>query len=212
MAGMINGILNQIGQGSQWIGNNLRIELTDAIGQVKLGGQLLPGVFQSMSIMGKIKMDKIEIPGQSGESKQPLGFEDADLSLSLLLTNDDWSNPYMKLAELTAIFQASDSQAKPYIYTIVSQLTSIWNIKEIIFDELKITDTNKNDTIAVELHFTEYKPVVVKKEDSAVIQTTPDTSAAAATGWADFKKSEAAGSAATTKVVASPAIDDDEVA
>lgn len=142
----------------------MRLVITNELGNVKLGDKLLPGIYEGCEIRGAVKMDDIDVPGQSGKSTQPKGFEDATISLRIRLQNDENSSPYDKAKILVDIFQKTDGNAKPFIYRIVNHLTDIWKIKEVIFKELVISDANYSDSLRADIQLRQYKPVMVKKE------------------------------------------------
>jgi hypothetical protein len=177
--------------------------ITNDFGLIKLGNKLVPGIYQSMSVNGSIKVDKVEIEGQSGSSKQPLGYNEPDITLSLKLPTDEESDCYDKVEELAGIFQKTDANAKPYIYNVVNKLTAAWGINEVIFDSLKTKDSNKDNAIIAELHFIEYKPVLVEKESRANLSGSQSTDEEA------FAESNEGNS--SNNLPESPAVDDDEV-
>ncbi|MCR4443479.1 MAG: hypothetical protein NUV48_15200 [Peptococcaceae bacterium] len=181
----------------------MRQVITNDFGQVKVGGVILPGNIQSMEIEGGVRTDEMEVPGTSGTSKQPQGFKDALINLTLQLPTDDTSTCYEKLKTIVGILQKLDKNAKPYIYQIVNKHTAIWNIKEVIFETLRSTEDNKNDTITAELAFKEWRPVVVKSEARILTEDIlePDDFGAETETIEDF---------VTRKLAQTPAIDDDE--
>lgn len=141
--------------------------ITDDIGQVKLGGMLLPGVFEGLEVSGGVRVDESDVAGQSGTSKQPAGFDDTEFSLKLRLLTDDDSTCYDKLRILTSLFKRVDSSAKPFIYQIVNHHLAQWDVSEVIFKGIRSSEDNQDDTIHAELQFTEFRPVVVKAESLA---------------------------------------------
>lgn len=151
----------------------MRQIITDDFGQMKLDSKLLPGTFEAMEITGDIVIDEVEVPGQSGKAKQAMGFGDAVISLKLRLPTDDESTAYEKLEQLNAIFQAVDAQAKPYVYRIVNKHTAARKVNQVIFKTLRSSEDNRSDLIKAELEFTEYRPIVVKKEAMAPPETPP---------------------------------------
>ncbi|MDI3547882.1 MAG: hypothetical protein PWR10_1534 [Halanaerobiales bacterium] len=177
--------------------------ITDDFGKIKLGDHELPGIYESMRITGSIKIDKVDIPGSSAGGKQPLGYNEPEIVLSLKLTTDNETDCYEKTKTLTNIFQNTDENAKPYIYTIINKHTEAWNISEVIFDYLKTFDTNKDNTIMAELHFQEYKPIIVEKESRAQLDNSnqPESSGFVETDQ-DINND--------SNLPDSPAMDDDE--
>lgn len=201
----------------------MRKDITNEAGAIKLGDTLLPGVFTSIEVDGKLRIDEKEVPGQSGKSKQPLGFEDAKISLKLRLITDEETDCYDKAAVLVNLFQTVDKQAKPYVYRIVNRLLELWHITEVLFEDIKIRDNKGSDTLQADLSFTEYKPALVAVEAKAEVTATADFAAGLpdvltdGTGidLSEFEVMETdvfssdGGDLRSLKEVDSPAIDDD---
>lgn len=175
--------------------------ITNDHGLIKLDDKIIPGVYQSMTVNNSIKIDEVDIKGASGTSKQPQGYNDAKITLTLKLQTDKQTDCYEKAEKLVAIFQNTDSNAKPYIYNVINRLTTAWGIDEVIFDDLKTKDSNKDNTILAELHFIEYKPVVVEKESRAKLSDSQENSEVA---FADNQSTNN-----QTSTPESPAVDDD---
>lgn len=143
----------------------MREIITDDVGEIKLGKVVIPGIFKSMDISGAVRVDEENVLGRSGKSRQPLGFEDAIINLTLDLPTNDLGTCYDRLAVVVELFQKVDSHAKPYIYRIVNKITSIWGIKDVVFSDLRMSDYNsRKDTLEISLTFKEYRPTLVKKE------------------------------------------------
>ena len=152
----------------------MRQVITDDFGQIKVGDTLLPGTLQKIEVEGSVRIDDMKVPGSSGSSKQPQGFEDALIYIELLLSTDDINTCYDKLQTLVGIFKKVDKYAKPYIYRIVNKQTQVWGIKEVVFKNCRTSEDNLNDTIKATLEFKEYKPVLVKMEEiSSVFDEVP---------------------------------------
>lgn len=147
----------------------MRAVVTDDVGQVKLGGLLLPGVFQSIEVVGALRIDQPQVEGQSSSPKQILGYDDATITLRLLLLTDDDSTAYDKLKVMAGLFKSVDKAAKPYVYRLVNKHCAAWGITDVIFKGAQSSDDNQRDTVQMQLDFCEYKPVVVKQE--AIVNT-----------------------------------------
>lgn len=145
----------------------MRQVITDDIGQVKVGDVILPGVMESLEVEGRLRVDEIEVPGRSGRSKQPQGFEDAVVTLRLRLLTDDESTCYDKCARIVKLFQSTDRYARPFVCRLVNRHTALWGIREVLFKELRTAEDNRDDTVRVEIVFEEYRPVVVRAEEAA---------------------------------------------
>lgn len=144
----------------------LRIDAPEGV--VKLGEVTIPGVYQSLEITGAVKLDEVSRSGRSGKSKLPVGWEDMGARLGLrLLTEQDETYPSAALATIAELFQKADSAAKPVVYTIVHPACAAVRLREVLFSTLRIADDNQDDTVDVELEFTEFKPVALGREGRA---------------------------------------------
>ena len=145
-----------------------RVMLTAEHGSVKLGDQIIPGVYQGMSVSGEIRIKEEEAPGKSGKYKQALGWEDCAISLTLKLPNDYESTPYEKLKKLVALFRKADKGAKPEVYQITNPVIDAWGIKKVVFKSLRVDDPPDVDYIRGTLEFEEWESPMVQIEARAV--------------------------------------------
>lgn len=53
-------------------------------GIISLGGEEVPGILRSLSVNGQVRFDEQKVDGASGKKKTPVGYEDCDISISLL--------------------------------------------------------------------------------------------------------------------------------
>lgn len=161
------------------------------LGAVKEGGEpdianvlfSFPVPHQQMAIKQAAKIDSVKIPGRSGKVKQAVGYEDTEISINLVLVDDeDKSGAVIKSAleqfrELQAAFRdrsepvgevgvdvSSISYAVPTIFSIQSPLTDACDIKTVLFKSLTITDTAGESTLYAQLAFTEFEPIVRQVE------------------------------------------------
>ena len=146
----------------------MRIEITDASGQIKLNDSFIPGIFQKLSLDNEVKYDQKSVSGSSGTKKQAVGFEDATVSVTYLLQNDEQSTPYQKLQELVALFRSMDKSAKPQIYNIVNEHTAAFGIDRVLFKGIRTKEDKRKDYITATLDFIEWESPVVKIEERAV--------------------------------------------
>lgn len=143
-----------------------------------------PVPHQQMSVKQGIKVDEVDVPGRSGNVKQPVGYEDTDVSINLVLVDEedrggnvtrsaltqfgefqsafrDRSDPITDDAKLKASF------AVPRIYSIQSRLTDACGIRTVLFKSLDVNDTEGNTDLSVSLVFTEFEPVARQVESRA---------------------------------------------
>ena len=137
--------------------------LTFADGIIRLGGEALPGLLQSLTIDGKVRYDEQKVDGQSGKSKTPQGWEDQTVKATLVLQTDDESDCYEKLARLAPFFRKPDARANPQIYALANRHSQTRGIRRVIFDKLESTESNAADTIKATLGFTEHRPSSSRK-------------------------------------------------
>ncbi|MGE5606890.1 MAG: hypothetical protein ACM3YE_14535 [Bacteroidota bacterium] len=182
----------------------MREIFTNDLGEIKIGETILPGIYQSMEISGKLRFDESQMQGKSGTSKQPLGYEDAVINVSLILTTDDNFTCYDRLKVIIAVFYKVNKTGKPYVYKIVNHLTSVWGIREVLFTDIRVRDDNKKDYLVIDIVFQEYLPTIVKRELKAVPPGDLDP-------YTDFTKIEETSATLSTKAdIESPAKDDDQ--
>lgn len=172
---------------------------TDAIGQVKLGGKLLPGVFESLEINGDIQIDEVEVKGRSGKVKQVKGYNDSTLQLSIVLDTDEKTDCYNKLETVQSLFRKTDSQAKPVVYSIVNLHANKRKINKVLFTGLKSKETNTSNTLIVALSFVEYETIQIAAEKRVKKPTTATTATVDSAKKIDKK---------IVKSIQSPATDD----
>lgn len=152
-------------------------QVTFADGIVRLGGEELPGLLQSLRVDGKVKYDKQKIDGASGDNKTPQGWEDQTVVVSLVLVTDDESDCYEKLDAITPYFRKADGAANPEIYTITNRHLKTRGIRQVVFDRFESNENNATDEIRVTLGFTEHNPPIVRTEENAAKTPTPGEAA-----------------------------------
>ncbi len=127
-----------------------------------LGGVVLPVPPASMRIRQALKIDEIEIKGRSGKVKQPVGYEDAEISIELELCDREEGDAVVetareRLEQLQKLFRSS-KEALPQPLEIVSVLTEACGIRRVLFKELEVHD-NELDFISATLQLTEFESV-----------------------------------------------------
>ena len=142
-----------------------RWSITDEFGNVRLGDFDLPGVFSSMEISQDVEIEEKEVKGRSGKAKQIIGYSDAIINFSIVLTSDSEATSYDKLKNLQKIFGKTDSSAKPEVMRIINVHCESRGIEKVIFKSLR-TSESSGDTIEAFLEFVEYLPVIAVKKES----------------------------------------------
>lgn len=161
-------------------------------GAVKLGGDLLPGVFIDQMINGAVRFDQSEKDAQSGKRKVPMGFEDADIQITMDLLCDESGDCYSKLVKINKIFRA-DNNANPKVYEVVNRHCNARGINNVLFSGLASFESDSDDVITVTLSFVEHMPPVAKREtqQAAANKATPPVKAQPAVSASIVKDSAA---------------------
>jgi hypothetical protein len=147
--------------------------LTFADGVIRLGGEALPGILQTLTVDGKVRYDEQKVDGTSGKSKTPQGWEDQTVKATLVLLTDDESDCYEKLAALAPYFRKPDDKANPQIYALANRHSQTRGIRQVVFDQFSSSESSANDTIRVTLGFTEHRPPIVRQEAAQAKTPTP---------------------------------------
>jgi hypothetical protein len=136
----------------------LRIDSKE--GQVKIGNppELLPGILSSITINGDLSIDNASIEGRSGSSKQVHGWNDAAVSISLILIGDTKTSRFDSLAVIVSHFK-KDEDGTPVVYTFHHPMAKAWNIRQLLFSSLNTTEDNKLNQIIATLEFVEHDPI-----------------------------------------------------
>lgn len=141
------------------------LRITEDIGQVKLGDTILPGIYQALEVTREVRFAEQSVPGASGASRQPLGYEDARITLDLVLAPmGNGTSPRQQLQVLAALHQAQDGKGRPRVHTIAHPLLAAWGIRQVVFTSLRAHDDSYNDLIACTLELKEHVPRTTKKE------------------------------------------------
>jgi len=133
--------------------------------EVKLGPLLLPVPPKAMQIKQSMKIDEIEIPGRSGKIKQAIGYEDAEITLSLEIPAT-YQNGFIKetaperFKAIQTLFRSS-KDAKPNAVEILSTLTESCNISQVLIKSVEIADSAL-DMVTVSLTLSEYESIEVQ--------------------------------------------------
>ncbi|WP_220084721.1 LysM peptidoglycan-binding domain-containing protein [Paenibacillus dendritiformis] len=131
--------------------------------QIKVGGVLLPGVYESMEITGDVRTDEEELKG--GKKVVNHSYNPTSIRLNMKLLNDEDGTAEDKLAKIHKVFRSSAAQKKPQTYTFVSGHAKARNVGTVMLIRLRSQDSNMNDMIDVSLEFqaTEATTVSVQK-------------------------------------------------
>lgn len=147
--------------------------LTFEHGEIRLDNELVPGILQNLRVCGKVRFDEQKVDGGSGKKKTPQGWEDCDISFSLILTNDEDVSCYDKLQELNGLFNTPDDKANPKVLAVTNRHLLARGIRQVVFSRFDSTETDRTDEIMATLGFAEHNPPIVRTEQAQAKSPTP---------------------------------------
>jgi hypothetical protein len=181
---------------------------------VKVGGVILPGLFKSIEIKSDAQIDEQTVEGSTAKPKQATGYEDAKITVELVLEDSPKETKEQKLTKIQNLFRAS-GQAKPIVHDIVNTHTAIRGIKKVLFKSLSTKEQNtKTSEITASMEFWEYVPTTItatkassssKKKSSS--KSSSATSGLSASYQSYLKNDRGKAPKAASKTASSPAKD-----
>ena len=154
--------------------------LTFEHGEVRLDNELVPGILQNLRVSGKVRFDEQKVDGGSGKKKTPQGWEDCEIAVSLILTNDEDSSCYDKLQKLSEMFNAPDDKANPKVMAVTNRHLLARGVRRVVFSRFDTTEADSTDEIMASLGFAEHNPPSVRTEQAQAKSPTPQELAEAA--------------------------------
>jgi hypothetical protein len=148
------------------------------IGIVGEAAYVLPGFLESIEVSDSLLEDSVELEAKGGSIKVIHGWKDCDVAITLTLIDIpliDMANyrvtpdksRYDCLAEIAGWFK-NMKDGKPCIYTIHHPHVAAWGAREFIFNNLKSSQSRKQQTITCTLEFDEYNSTTGKSQDRQI--------------------------------------------
>lgn len=128
---------------------------------VKVNGVVLPGLIKKIEVKGAAKIDEQEVEGSATKPKQATGYEDAKITVELILDDTPTRTKYQALEIILAIFR-KPGQTVPQPIPIVCEDTAVHSIDKVLFKGISHVAESKKEQLAVSLEFWEYIPQTVK--------------------------------------------------
>lgn len=157
-------------------------------GTVKVNGVVLPGVVKSIEVKESAKVDEQEVEGSATKPKQATGYEDAKITIELIIDDTTEQGKYTKLEAIRSAFRAP-GQSVPQAISIVNEDTAAHGIDKVIFKSLSHKYESKKGTLDVTLEFWEYV--------TSTIKTTTSTASSKKTASTSAQKKKNKGKTAT---------------
>lgn len=144
----------------------------------------LPGILESLTVSGKLLFENVEVEGRSGSVKIAHGWEDSTVAIELLLIDDTErkKSRFDCLKDITSIFKRVLDDGKPSVYVLHHKAIEAWQVREVLFSDLKSVEKRGRQQITVSLSFVEYDPLVAtmqkrqsggKKNEQAAAPASP---------------------------------------
>jgi len=128
---------------------------------VKVNGVVLPGLVKSIEVKESAKIDEQEVEGSATKPKQATGYEDAKITVELVLDDTPARTKYQALEVIRAIFR-KPGQTVPQPIPIVSEDTAKHGVDKVLFKGFSHKAEAKKEQITVSLEFWEYVPQTIK--------------------------------------------------
>ena len=149
--------------------------------EVKLGELVLSVPPRQMKIKQTLKIDEIEIPGRSGKVKQPVGYEDSEITIELEIPHQEIGLQVVKTAEeryqeIQSLFRPSPDTIQSPV-PIVSTLTEACGIEQVLIKDVDVRDDPEYDYIVCTLTLTEFDSIANQLLEQAQAQKQAEEAA-----------------------------------
>lgn len=146
---------------------------------IKVGGVILPGLIRSIEIKDDALVEEQEVKGKSTKVKQASGYEDAKITIELILEDGPSLTKNQKLDKIQNLFKKA-GQSKPAVHEIINEHITARRIKKVIFKSLSTKEENKKQQLVVNLEFWSYGAMTITaskgstKKTSSTAQLDPE--------------------------------------
>lgn len=152
---------------------------------VKVNGVVLPGLVKSIEVKESAQIDEQEVEGSATKPKQAVGYEDAKITVELILDDTLTKTKYEALETVRAIFR-KPGQTVPQPIPIVSEDTAKHGIDKVLFKGFSHKAEAKKEQITVSLEFWEYVPQTIKAAKASSSGSSSSGGSAASGLTADY--------------------------
>lgn len=176
---------------------------------VKVGGILLPGVMQSLDIKDDALVEEQAVEGSSVKAKQAQGYDDAKITIELLLIDGPASTAQQKLNIIQNLFKRA-GQEKPIVHEIVNEHTAARRVNKVIFKSLGTKEDSQKKQLTASLEFWAYDTMTITATKTASSDSTvSSTSEYLDPAYQSYLKSSVNTASKTDNT---PAVDDEDTA
>ncbi len=138
---------------------------------VKVGGVVLPGLFKSIEVKADAQVEEQQVEGKTAKPKQAIGYEDAKITLELVLDDGPKQTKLEKLAVIQNLFK-KPGQQKPIVHEFVHSHTAVRGVTKVIFKSLSTKEQSKKSELTVSIEFWEYIPMKITAKKSGAKKGT----------------------------------------
>lgn len=129
-------------------------------GSIKVGGTVLPGTIKSMEVTGGAKIEEQEVEGSSTKPKQATGYEDAKVTLEIVVDDTGDEAAIDKVRRIEAVFRPP-GQTVPQPLEIVDAHLAARGVSRVLVKGLVSKEEAKRGYYTVTLTLWEYVPLVI---------------------------------------------------
>ena len=131
--------------------------------EVMIGDLILSVPPRQMTIKQTLKIDEIAIPGRSGKVKQPVGYEDSQITIELEISHEEIGLQVVKTAqdrykEIQTLFRPGPDTIQAPV-PIVSSLTEACGIEQVLIKDIDLRDDPEYDYLVCTLTLTEFDSI-----------------------------------------------------
>ena len=132
---------------------------------IKLGGLTLPGLVKKVEIKASAAIDEVEVEGSAVKPKQPVGYEDAKVTIELLVDATTSETALQKITRINTLYKATGQTVPQPLLLVCSEAAAI-GLTTVLFKDFDFSKTNKSDQYAAKLTLWEYIPMVITATSS----------------------------------------------
>jgi len=145
-------------------------------GLIKLNGVILPGLVKNIEVTETAQIDEQEVDGSAAKPKQAVGYEDAKISIELIIDDTEEKTKYENLSAIRTLFR-QPTQSVPQPIPIICEDTTTHGIDKVLFKSLSHKAENKKEQLTVTIELYEYIPCTITVTKSASKSSSKSSSA-----------------------------------
>ena len=139
----------------------------------------LPGILESVDVDGSLIVESASMQGRSGTTRTVHGWNDSNVAINLSLVDDPGAGKtrFDQLAQIVAVFKTVTSTGGPEVYTLGHPALAAWGIRQMLFSDLKTSESRGKRKLSVALEFVEHESTVGSSQERHEIVERVDAAA-----------------------------------